>query len=229
MVVPPREARVLVVEDHALFGETLAIALRIEGYEVHRLLLTDGGDLVAAAVRARPSIALVDLDLGCYGDGTDLISPLRDAGAAVVVVTGSTDRAQWGGCLHRGAATVLSKSSPLDATLATVRRLALGLPAMSRLDRGALLDLWRREGRERDVLRERFARLTPRERQVLAALVSGMTIRDIAVADFVSEATVRTQVKTILGKLEVGSQVGAVTFAHRFGWHATGPLTRHAV
>ena len=75
-------------------------------------------------------------------------------------------------------------------------------------------------GREADdVLRDRFARLTHREREVLGALVDGHGVHDIAASDVVSEATVRTQVKSILAKLEVSSQLAAVGLAHRMGWH----------
>ena len=45
------------------------------------------------------------------------------------------------------------------------------------------------------------------------------TVRAIAQDSVVSEATVRTQVKSILGKLEVSSQLAAVGLAHRMGWH----------
>jgi DNA-binding NarL/FixJ family response regulator len=60
--------------------------------------------------------------------------------------------------------------------------------------------------------------LTPRERQVLGRLIEGNSVRDIARANVVSEATVRTQVKSILGKLEVSSQLAAVGLAHQVGW-----------
>ena len=63
--------------------------------------------------------------------------------------------------------------------------------------------------------RERLARLTPRERVVLDGLADGFRIHDIAAADVVSEATVRTQVKSILSKLEVRSQLAAVLLLHR--------------
>ncbi len=70
MAAPPRETRVLVIEDHALFAESVILALRLAGFNVRQLPLNEPGGPVAAAVRARPSIALVDLDLGGYGDGT---------------------------------------------------------------------------------------------------------------------------------------------------------------
>ena len=97
----------------------------------------------------------------------------------------------------------------------TVRRLFVGLPVLGRLARDELLDEWRRGREADDVLRDRFARLTHREREVLGALVDGHVVHDIAASDVVSEATVRTQVKSILAKLEVSSQLAAVGLARR--------------
>jgi DNA-binding NarL/FixJ family response regulator len=214
----PREDSVLVVDDHALFAESLAVALRLEGYDVRRPVLRRDVDLLGLVERLRPRVALIDLDLGELGDGTGLIRPLATAGTHVVVVTGSADHAQWGGCLHRGAQTVLGKSSSLETMTTTVRRLFLGLPVLSRTERERLLAEWRLGRRSDDVLRDRFTRLTHREREVLGELVDGQSVHDIAARSGVSEATVRSQVKSILAKLEVSSQLAAVGLAHRVGW-----------
>ena len=57
-----------------------------------------------------------------------------------------------------------------------------------------------------------------RETEVLGHLMKGRAVRQIAERGAVSEATVRTQVKSILAKLEVTSQLAAVGVAHRVGW-----------
>ena len=77
MPTGPREGPVLVVEDHALFAESLAIALTLEGYDVRRPALNRGLDLIGLAAEIRPRVALLDLDLGEFGDGTELIRPLE--------------------------------------------------------------------------------------------------------------------------------------------------------
>jgi DNA-binding CsgD family transcriptional regulator len=60
--------------------------------------------------------------------------------------------------------------------------------------------------------------LTRREREVLAALMQGMPLREIAAGDGVSVETVRTQVSAVLRKLGVHSQVAAVARAWSCGW-----------
>lgn len=220
------ERRVLVVDDHDLYSDAVSVSLRLQGFDVTRLHLATCGDLLSAALRERPGLALVDLDLGPYGDGYELIVPLTISGIDVVVVTASRDQAEWGGCLQRGAKTVVGKSGTLDTMVEVVRRLFEGLPAMDRDERDRLIAVWREERQDSEATRDRFARLTPRERQVLRDLLEGLAVHEIADIDVVSEATVRTQVKSILAKLEVSSQLGAVVLAHRVGWHGAAPPAR---
>ena len=214
--------RVLIIDDHLLFAESLELALSLEGYDVRRLELpAEGGSMAtlrSLALRANPRTVLLDLDLGRFGDGVNLIGPLAKAGINVVVLTASEELGRWGGCMRLGARRVLPKSGALQQALATVRRLHQGLPVMSPDELESLLDAWARERRDHDDVRQRLDRLTPRERQVLGSLIEGRTVRMISEDSVVSEATVRTQVKSILNKLEVSSQLAAVGLAHQVGW-----------
>jgi DNA-binding NarL/FixJ family response regulator len=63
-----------------------------------------------------------------------------------------------------------------------------------------------------------FDRLSEREAEVLRALAQGLTVAGIARRSVVSEATVRAQVRSILTKLDVRSQLEAVVAAQRSGW-----------
>jgi len=65
-----------------------------------------------------------------------------------------------------------------------------------------------------------FERLTPKERQVLMALMRGETARQISRRSFVSLTTVRSQIRSVLAKLGVSSQLGAVVLAYQSGWPA---------
>ena len=123
--------------------------------------------------------------------------------------------------MRLGARKVLSKTGALQQALSTVRRLHQGLPVVTREELESLLEAWARDRQAHDDVRRRLDLLTPRERQVLGALIEGRTVRAIAQDSVVSEATVRTQVKSILGKLEVSSQLAAVGLAHHIGWQPT--------
>lgn len=215
--------RVLIIEDHTLFAESLELALTMEGYDVRRPHVAQNGTsqsaLLSAVVKLHPRIVLLDLDLGLMGDGVRLIAPLARTGALVAVVTSSADRGRWGECLRYGARTVMTKAQPLNEILATVRRLNEGLPVMDRQERDTLLQAWHVSRQQHQEARARLHRLTAREREVLGRLCEGRTVREIARLSVVSEATVRTQVKSILAKLEVSSQLAAVGLAHSVGWH----------
>ena len=175
---------------------------------------------MATIIRQRPRVVLLDLDLGRFGDGLRLIEPMARSGANVVVVTGSTDQARWGDAVRPVPARCSSKSQPLRDILATVRRITAGLPVMDREEREELLGAWSRQRFESQGQRERLDLLTVREREVLGHLMKGRAVREIAGLSVVSEATVRTQVKSILAKLEVSSQLAAVGMAHEIGWRA---------
>jgi two-component system nitrate/nitrite response regulator NarL len=218
------EQRVLIVEDHRLFAEAVDLALRVAGYDVRRIEVPadpgSPGALVSAIVKPQPVVVLLDLDLGGFGDGVQLIEPIARAGANVIVVTGSTDRARWGDAIQAGARKVLSKSQPLHDILATVRRIIAGLPVMDREEREELVSESTRMREDLHEVRERLEQLTNRESVVLGHLMKGRPVRQIAGLSTVSEATVRTQVKSILAKLEVSSQLAAVGMAHEIGWRA---------
>lgn len=216
-------SRVCVIEDHTLFAESLQIALELKGHEVRRVPLPpdlhSATTLLPAVMRHQPHVLLLDLDLG-NADGSRLIEPVARAGTAVVVLTGSNDRARWGQCLRLGARKVMVKTSPLNEILSTIRLIGEGRPVMTVEEREELVRHWQEERAAVSELLDRLDRLTAREAEVLGQLMDGHQVRQIAETSVVSEATVRTQVKSILSKLEVTSQIGAVGLAHHAGWVA---------
>ena len=212
-------SRVLLVEDHQLLAQSLSFALQAEGFRVEIAPLVDADAVTAAAERLASQIVLLDLDLGLgMGDGRQLIAGLRALGARVLVVSGSEDRSRLADCLELGAIGVLSKSVPFERLVQAVVDVASGLPVMSDADRFTLLSQARSARQAERKLAAPFEELTSRERQVLAALMEGRSCEAIAQNWFVSLATVRTQIRAVLTKLEVGSQLAAVSLAYRSGW-----------
>lgn len=218
----PQPFRVLLVEDHVLFAEALDVALSVQGYDVRRVPLPQEGgsvaSMAAAVLRLDPTVVLLDLDLGRWGDGSRLIEPLVAAGVHVVVLTGSLDERRWGGCLAAGAELTMAKSQPLAEIVAVVRRLGDGLPVLDGVERNRLVDKWRSEQPQAEEDRRRLGLLTSREAEVLGELMAGHSVLDIARARVVAEGTVRAQVRSILAKLGVSSQIAAVGAAYRGGW-----------
>lgn len=212
--------RVMVVEDHGLLAQSLRLALTAEGMTVGVPAL-DPAEILAMAEHEKPDVVLLDLDLGPLGgDGSILIEPLSLSGARVIVVSGVTDRVRLAGCLESGAHALLSKESPLDRLLDAVRRTAVGEAVLAAGERETLLAELRRTRAAREKELAPFEALTPRERAVLSAVIEGQSAGEIAKRSFVSEATVRTQIRGVLTKLDVTSQLAAVALANRVGWQS---------
>lgn len=219
-MTPPR-ARVTVVDDHSLFAESLVIALVAEGIDARCVVPEDEtplGRLGRAVLQTKPDIVLLDLDLGARGDGMPLVAALTAAGIRVVVVTGTSDQARWGEALSHGARSVLAKETTFTEIVGTIRRVAGGLAVISRERRIELVAAWNTTTTAEREVRSRFEQLTRREAAVLSQLMAGMQVGEIARQRFVSESTVRTQVKSLLAKLQVNSQLTAVGLAHKVHW-----------
>jgi two-component system nitrate/nitrite response regulator NarL len=209
----------LIIDDHGVLADGLAMALQAEGLPAKVHVPTSAEGILAAVAEERPRLVLLDLDLGLErGSGADLVAPLRDLGPSVLVLTGSTDRLVHARCLEAGAAGVASKAESFERLLDSVRRTAQGQLAMGRLQREELLDELRRHRADRSDRLAPFERLSPKEASVLLALAEGRSAEAIARASFVSLPTVRTQIRGILVKLGVSSQLAAVGMALERGW-----------
>jgi DNA-binding NarL/FixJ family response regulator len=213
----------MIVDDHELLAESLRLALAAVGYDVDVPVPTPA-DVFAAAQRATPDVVLLDLDLGAAGgDGSVLIEALHLGGSRVVVVSGIGDRLRMAACLEAGACGYVSKSAPLDDLLAAVRLAGAGEPLMPAGKRLDMLAELRKARADRTRELAPFEDLTGRERFVLGQVIDGHSAADIALSAYVSEATVRSQIRAVLSKLGVRSQLAAVAAARRAGWRAALP------
>lgn len=217
-----RPMRITVVDDHRLFADAIAAALEDEGFIVGQIDLSDGqatlASVLGSTLRSAARMVLLEPSLGRVGNGLRLIRPLTASGTAVVVLTGSSDRAVRGEALLQGARAALLKTCALADVVATAGSVREDRPLVADGERAALIRAALREREDVRELRARIERLTRRETEVLGALMQGAQVGDIARTAVVAEVTVRSQVKRILAKLEVTSQVAAVAAAYRAGW-----------
>jgi len=215
---------VLIVEDHELLAESLALALRREGLVVTVATGPTAEAVLETGRRLHPAVTLLDLNLGEeVGTGLALIAPLTNEGARVVMCTGTTDRLELARCVEAGAIGLASKRDAFDDLLDIVRRALAGEQLLHAGEREELLtDLHHHRLAERDRLAP-FRLLTRREESVLELLMDGHPAETIAAKSFVSLATVRSQIRSILQKLNVNTQLAAVALARRHGWRPEGP------
>ena len=208
--------RVLLVDDHASFRQSLALLLALEP---DLAVVGQAGSLATARPQlAGVDVAILDLDLP-DGIGLTLIDELVAAspGAAVLILTGSTNRLDAARAAEVGASGLLHKSTGVEEIVAAVRRLAGGGALFSPAETIALLRLAGRH-RERGRAAERLGgSLTAREREVLRALAGGLSDKDLARQLHIAEKTVRAHMVNILGKLGVESRLQALVVAVQHG------------
>jgi two-component system, NarL family, nitrate/nitrite response regulator NarL len=214
--------RVAVVDRHQLFVDCLGVVLEMRKCDLQKVALPPGcartRQVLASVLATRPAAAVVNADLGPQCSAPELIGGLAGSGVAVVVIADESDEALWGQCLASGARIVIPRSACLATMVSVIGRLSRGERVLEVSERERLLTVYRQRTAHRRECLERLSLLSANEGEILLHLVEGHNVREIALHRVVSEATVRTQVKSILSKLEVSSQLSAVAVAHVAGW-----------
>lgn len=207
-------ARILVAGSD-LLADALASALETYGFATLNIVTT--AKAIEGGIEWQPDLVLLDarsLDIPC---GSALIERFRQAGLQVCVIdVDNGDRSNaW---LRAGTSALIDKGDPFDQLFRTITAILRSrLLAQTAPRYLATLELTP-VGQPRQERLELFAALTEREQVVLAELIEGHCAEDIAKAAFVSISTVRSQIKAILQKLGVSSQLAAVAMARRAGW-----------
>lgn len=199
-----REAvRVLIVDDHPVVRRGLramvdelpdveAVGEAGDGAEALRLL--DAG--------TRPDVVLMDLQMGAGMHGVEAtrrITALPDPPAVLILTTYSTD-ADILAAVEAGATGYLLKDAPPEDVAAAVQASARGETVLAPPVAARLL------GR----VRSGRPTLSPRETEILGLLAEGLANKQISRRLFISEATVKTHLVHIYGKLGVDSRTAAI-------------------
>lgn len=213
-----RRLRVLLKADEHLVGEAVRMVLESNGLRV----LTAGPlrpPLDPAARRALAAERLqVALLIGEFEDPARLdeaIALVADVPLPWLALVQDPAEVRWGALADAGVVGLLPTSMALDRLLVTMSRVLAGHTLMSEATRVERVRRWRDQLEAERHAVALVERLTPRERSVAALLNEGLGVSEIAELTGVSPLTVRTQVKTVLRKLEVTSQLAAVAAFRR--------------
>jgi DNA-binding NarL/FixJ family response regulator len=216
--MPERVLRVMVVDDHAAFAESLRDVLgRRAGFELTASAGT-GEEAVRIAEAELPDVILMDQNLpGTNGAKTTAQILARLPNTKVVMLTGGGTDDEMLEAVEAGVSGYLIKTARVAEIAEAVERVAGGemlIPAAT------LMALMRR-ARERAAIRadraKQAATLTPREREVLALMSAAIETRAIAVQLGISTNTTRGYVQTVIEKLGVHSRLEAVLKAQELG------------
>ena len=206
--------RVLVVDEHAVVAAGLKLALSERSWNVETSDGPHAQDVIDHAQEFKPQCVLLDTQMrNGIGSGIELIRPLVATGSQVVMLTAERRRSVLAQCLEAGAAGWIGIGAGLDEVDSTLGLVIQGRPIIGRTTRAELLERLRTERAEALRAQATFDQLTQREALVLAAMMEGLNAEEIARSHFVAVTTVRSQIRSVLQKLGVRSQLAAVALA----------------
>jgi DNA-binding NarL/FixJ family response regulator len=210
--------RVLVVDDHRVFADALALRLRSEPDIAEVEVAFSVGEGRALANRRRPDVVLLDynLDGEC---GTDLIATLRalDPPARALMLSGASETSSVIASIESGAEGFVLKDADLEVLLTAVSEVLHGRLYLDPALVGPVVTKLLREARGPSTAPTWVDELSPRELEVLRCLVDGMTRAEMAQRLFISTNTVRTHVQRVLAHAQVHSTPALVAVARRLG------------
>ena len=206
--------RILIVDDHALFRDSLRSLLTARDLEVVGEA-GDGKEAIRLAWELKPDIVLMDLMMPEM-DGLEATKRLAAElpEVKVVVLTAADDDAKLFEAIKSGAKGYLLKNLESSEFFELLEGVSRGEPALTPALARKLLDEFARPTSRRE--REDPDALTEREREVLELMVGGTTTnRKLAKALGVSENTVKFHVRNILDKLHLHNRAQVVGYALR--------------
>ncbi|MCZ7438114.1 response regulator transcription factor [Micromonospora sp. WMMC241] len=215
--------RVVVADDQALVRTGFRMILTAGGIDVVAEA-ANGGEAVDAVRRTRPDVVLMDVRMPEL-DGLEATRRILTGAVAppriIILTTFDLDQYVYA-ALTAGASGFLLKDVTPEHLVAAVRLVrdgdALLAPAITR----RLVRRFARSDPATATLHRDLATLTPRETEVLRLLARGLSNAELATALHLSEATVKTHVARILGKLGLRDRVQAVVVAYETGLVSPG-------
>jgi two-component system, NarL family, response regulator DesR len=198
--------RLLLADDQALVRGALAALLSLESDLTVVAEVGRGDEVVAAARRTRPDVALVDVEMPGL-DGIAATSALRDAvpTCRVLVVTTFGRPGYLRRAMEAGASGFVVKDTPARQLADAVRRVHAGLRVVD-------------PSLAAETLASGRSPLTDRETEVLRAARAGGTVADLAGMLHLSEGTVRNHLSAAIGKTGARNRAEAVRIADENGW-----------
>ncbi|MCQ0013026.1 response regulator [Actinomadura madurae] len=210
-----RPLRVLIVDDDALVRAGLSMMLDGTGGITVAGEAADGAEVPAAADAHAPDVVLMDLRMPRV-DGITATRRLRarpDPPEVIVLTTFDSDENILH-ALRAGASGFLLKDTPPDQIVHAVRQVAAGDPILSPRITRRLMDRAAVEAGAYQRARAALARLSPRENEVVLAIARGASNADIAAELFMSVATVKAHVSSVLTKLDLDNRTQIALLAH---------------
>ncbi|MGH3730607.1 MAG: response regulator transcription factor [Micromonosporaceae bacterium] len=198
--------RVLIAEDMHMIRSALVALLSLEDDIEVVAELSRGDQVMEAAARTRPDVAVLDIDMPGM-DGLTVAEQLRTRlpGCHALILTGLSQPGHLLRALQVHARGFIVKDKPADRLVDGVRRVARGERVIDPDLVAAALETG-------------GSPLTPRETDVLRAADSGNSTEEIAKALHLSPATVRNYLSNAITKTGARNRIDAIRIARDAGW-----------
>lgn len=201
---------VVLADDHAVVRKGLAALFDTVGDIRVLASVATAEEAVTVVGEHKPDVLLLDLLLPDQA-AADTVKQVKDIhpDTQIVVLTSHEGEEYLAEVLQAGALSYLLKDIDPDELIAAVRRAARNESTLNaRMARNLMVNT-----DERD----RWRRLTDRETEVLLLVAKGLTNAEIAASLHVSEATVKSHVSSLLGKLDLSDRTKMAVYAWERG------------
>ena len=209
MTPPSGGLRVVLIDDHAMVGESLSLALATRDIAVvaRAETLADGLTQIG---QHRPDVVLLDYRLpdGTAIDGIHSIHE-QHPGLPILVLTAMVDDRTATAVIHAGASGYLTKDLSIDELVEAIVATAAGQTTVAPALVSRVID------RMRSVVIHPTAVLTGRELDALRLLDQGLGVDESCFCHGVSRNTARKHVQSVLQKIGAHTQLEAVAIARR--------------
>ncbi|MBG6054429.1 DNA-binding NarL/FixJ family response regulator [Salinibacterium sp. CAN_S4] len=211
-----KKIRVALVDDQSLFRAGIRMLVSSQPDLEFVGEAGDGRESIGMAASTRPDVILMDIRMPIM-DGIDATSAILAAAGPVpriiVLTTFDLDEAA-ARAIRAGASGFVLKDADPEFLLAAIRAVHTGNSVIAA---SATRELFEHFGASRIPVPAAFESLTAREKEIFLLAARGLSNAEIAAGEFLSEATVKTHISRVLGKLGLRDRVQLVVFAYENG------------
>ncbi len=211
------QVRIVIADDHPIFRDGLRRLLETEPDLKVIGEACDGAEAVKLARTLKPDILLLDLAMPRH-PGLEALRELSSGagatGVRVILLTAAAEKAQIVEALQLGARGVVLKDSATQLLLKAIHSVMSGEYWVGRESVSNLVQYLRTlvQSSGEEAKQKKFG-LTPRELEIVSAVVAGYANKEIAVYFKISEDTVKHHLSNIFDKLGVSTRLELALFA----------------